>query len=405
MSRATAVVLLAGATYLAAWAFGAELLYPVAVGLALTAVIGSGWVRLSTTPLRFARVIRKRGTIEEGEDVPVQLELELRTRLKPGSIVVVERISKLGERVTPVRSEHGRLQARYTLRALPRGRYTFDDARAVLEDPFGIERRESVLGGKASLLVYPRLVELPSLFSENGGAADDGRRLLLRRPSGFDLHSVREYQEGESLRGVHWRTTAKRGRLMVKELEDAPRNDVAVLLDAHAGPSPSEARAAAFDVQVRAAGSLLGAHARRGRRCVLVVSAAVPQVQRVHAYDGDWQRALELLAAAEPTGATPAPALIADEASTAGGAPELTVVTAALSPELADRVVQQTLARRRVALVYVDATSFGNGGRAARPQPSLLRLQAAGVAVAVLRRGDDLEQKLTATRSSRAAHG
>ncbi len=45
---------------------------------------------------------------------------------------------------------------------------------------------------------------------------------------------MREYVEGESLRKVHWPSTAHRGQLMVKELEDAPRDEVAVLLDGDA---------------------------------------------------------------------------------------------------------------------------------------------------------------------------
>src|SRR6266496_4536858 len=85
-------------------------------------------------------------------------------------------------------------------------------------------------------------------------------------PICFDLHSVREYQQGESLRMVHWRSTAKRGQLMVRELEDSPRDEVAVVLDA----DPVAVVGESFELQVRAAGSLLLAHARRGRRSVLV---------------------------------------------------------------------------------------------------------------------------------------
>src|SRR5205823_8732633 len=125
---------------------------------------------------------------------------------------------------------------------------------------------EIVQAEPQALVVYPRLVALDGLFSEGGTYTQDGRRLLLRRPTGYDLHSVREYVEGESLRKVHWRSTARRGRLMVKELEDAPRDEVAVLLDGHAAPGPG------FEIAVRAAGSILQAHLRRGRRCALVVN-------------------------------------------------------------------------------------------------------------------------------------
>ena len=101
-----------------------------------------------------------------------------------------------------------------------------------MEDPFGVEQGRVPLAEQGALLVLPRIVELDVLFSESGPRADNGRRLLLRRPSGFDVHSVREYEEGESLRKVHWKSTARRGQLMVKELQDEPRDEVAILLDA-----------------------------------------------------------------------------------------------------------------------------------------------------------------------------
>ena len=152
------------------------------------------------------------------------------------------------------------------------GRYAVEEARAAIEDPFGLARAEVELPAGGALVVYPRLVALDRLFSESGAHAQDGRRLLLRRPSGFDLHSVREYERGESLRKVHWPTTARRGQLMVKELEDAPRDEIAVVLDADAGAVAGES----FDVQVRAAGSILRAHAAHGRRAVLALNTAAP---------------------------------------------------------------------------------------------------------------------------------
>ena len=178
----------------------------------------------------------------------MELRLEHTATVPAASLVLVEQVAGLGERRTPLDSNRGR----YTLARLRRGRYHFLEVRAVIEDAFGLQRAEIPLAAPWTLLVYPRLVELDRLFSEGGTYAQDGRRLLLRRPSGFDLHSVREYEQGESLRKVHWRSTAKRGQLMVKELEDAPRDEVAIFLDAEAGTTVAES----FDVQVRAAGSL-----------------------------------------------------------------------------------------------------------------------------------------------------
>ena len=383
-------------TYVAARAFGSKPLYPVALGLLFAPLLAWLWVRLAQGPMRLHREVEA-GERFEGDDVDVELRLERNAHLPPPSLVLVENVSGLGERRTPIDSRHGR----YTLARVRRGRYLFVDVRAVLEDAFGLQRAEIPLAAPWTLLVYPRLVELDRLFSEGGTYAQDGRRLLLRRPSGFDLHSVRDYEEGESLRKVHWRSTAKRGELMVKELEDAPRDEVAVLLDGEASAVVGES----FDVQVRAAGSLLLAQARRGRRAVLFVNGAHKTVQRVHSYETDWPQAYDLLAAAEADGHAPAAASLGDEASSVARALELTVVTASLSPQLVERLLRRTLGQQRAALVYVDPASFGPNGAHPGPQPGLLRLQAGGVPVAVIRRGDDLASKLGGGALRKAADG
>ena len=370
-------------TYLVARAFGSRPLYPVALGLLLALCLAWLWVRLARGPMRLRRTIGV-GDHLEGDDVPVEVELRHSARVAPASTVLVERIAKLGERSTPLRKAARGQRGGYVLGGLRRGRYAFGEARAVIEDAFGLQRVELPLSAPAALLVYPRLAELTRLFSEGGAYGRDGRRVLVRRQSGFDLHSVREYEQGESLRKVHWRSTAKRGQLMVKELEDSPRDEVAVLLDARGAVDPAVGEDV-FDVQVRAAGSILLAQARRGRRALLVVNGASVVSQRVHSLAGDWRAALDVLAAAEPDGRSPAAALLADEASAASRALELTVVTASVSPQLVERLLQRTTTQRRAALVYVDAASFA--GRPRTRAAALPRLVSAGVAVAVVGRG------------------
>jgi uncharacterized protein (DUF58 family) len=392
--RGRLALVLGGATYLGAWAFGSKILYPVALGLPVAVLLAWLWTAFANRPLQLRRTLPA-GERLEGEDVEIQVDLASERRLLPARWTLLERISKLGRRATTLGTD-GR--ARYVLERLPRGRYTFEDSVAVIEDPLGLERVEQPLTAPAALLVYPRLVELERLFSESGTRSHDGRRLLVQRPSGFDLHSVREYEHGDSLRKVHWRSTARRAQLMVKELEDAPRDEVAVVLDA----DPDAVVGESFDVQVRAAGSLLLAHVRRGRRALLVINGARQDQQGVRSPEGDWRQALDLLAAAEPEPGPPLAALLADDGSAAGRALELAVVTASLPPRLVERLVARALGSGNVSLVLVDAASFA--GAPPRPRPELLRLQAVGVDVVVLREGDDLAERLGAPRAAEVAH-
>jgi uncharacterized protein (DUF58 family) len=381
-TRGRLILALGFGIYIAAWGFGSDPLYPVATGLILVIAVAWVWVRLADRPFR---VVRGWGDQEhlEGDDVPVMVELHPTGNVMPALVTLVERVGRLGEQRHVLRRSGRRLSVRYVLERVPRGRYAYHDVRAELLDPFALEQAIVPLPAPGALLVYPRLVRLGPLFSESGDRSHDGRRLLLRRHSGFELHSVREYEQGESLRRVHWRSTARRGQLMVKELEDSPRDEIAVLLDADSKAVLGES----FDVQVRAAGSILEAYVRRGRRAVLAINSERQEVQHVHSPAADWRRALELLAAVEPTGNVAASRLLAED-TPAARALELVVVTARLDAGLVDRLVQRALSRRRVSVVFVDLATF-NGAQRSR-EPGLLRLQAAGVAVAVIGAGDDL---------------
>lgn len=387
--RGRLALALGGLTYAIAWAFGSRALYPVAVGLVLAAAGAWLWVRVGARPARLER--RARGARHyEGDDVVVDLRLDLDGRIPPPPTRVVESVPRLGERDTELEGRGRTRWSRYTLPALPRGRYTVDDARAVVEDPFGLASRTFPLAVDGSLLVYPRHVELDRLFSERGLREPGGRKLLLHRAAGFDLHHVREYAQGESLRRVHWPTTARRSRLMVKELQDAPRDEVAVILDADGAAQTQET----FDISVRVAASIVHAHARQGRRTVLVITGRRQEALHVASGEGDWLAALDVLAAAMPDGRRPLSTVLADQTASASLALELVLVTSSLTRALADRLVQRVLAHRRVSLVYVDRRAR------AEPDPELLRVQAAGVPLAVVRAGDDLGGVLSGWREA-----
>ena len=392
--RGRLALALGATTYLAAWAFGSKVLYPVAIGLPVAVLLAWLWTALANRPLQVRRKLPS-GERLEGDDVEVEVRLVSERRLVPARWTLRERIGKLGEVATPLGADG---HARYVLERLRRGRYAFEGSVAVIEDPFGLERVEQPLDSPGALLVYPRLVELVRLFSEGGTRSHDGRRLLLRRPSGFDLHSVREYEHGDSLRKVHWRTTARRAQLMVKELEDAPRDEVAVVLDAdpeavvggelrRAGPGGGVAPALA-----RPPGA-----ARRARRQRRPRRAAGRSVGR-----------RRLAAGARPArrrraGARPAARRACSPTRRARRAGARARGRDGLTAPAPRRAARRARARQRQRLARL-RRHVQLRRRAPKPMPELLRLQAAGVAVVVLREGDDLAERLGAAEPE-AAHG
>jgi uncharacterized protein (DUF58 family) len=287
-SRGRAVLALGALCWIVAIVFGSPAIYPVAAGLVLVVPLAVAWVRITVRQPHVSRrwrqedAVWRKDDLLERDDIWIQIELAREPGVPLPSVVALERIGHLGERVVELRSHgRGRHWGSYRLSNVPRGRHRFEPVRLSIADPFGLAEARLTVDEQQALVVYPRLVELERLFFDGGAGPEHGRQLLLRRPVGFDLHSVRDYQPGDSLRRVHWPSTARRGELMVKELEDSPRDEVAVLLDGDPSAVVGSPPDSTFDVAVRVAGSILLAQVRRGRRCVLLLNTAGRETQFV----------------------------------------------------------------------------------------------------------------------------
>jgi uncharacterized protein (DUF58 family) len=101
--------------------------------------------------------------------------------------------------------------------------------RSVRGDPFGLARRSVRWTRPVELFVHPLLV---SLAGASAGLLRDLEGQASRDLSDSDLsfHALRDYVAGDDRRYIHWRTTARRGSLMVKQFEDTRRTQTAVAL-------------------------------------------------------------------------------------------------------------------------------------------------------------------------------
>ncbi|MCZ2857069.1 DUF58 domain-containing protein [Blastococcus sp. VKM Ac-2987] len=123
---------------------------------------------------------------------------------------------------------------RYRLLGRHRGRYQLGPLRLRILDPFGLVERTAAGTDTAPLSVVPRVRPLgrEGPGGEHGSGGDGVRRALAVH--GDDDVSVREYRQGDDLRKVHWRATARTGELMVR-LEERPwRAQGTLLLDTRA---------------------------------------------------------------------------------------------------------------------------------------------------------------------------
>ena len=392
MSLRRGGVALGAIALVAAIASGSRALGVVGVGFLLAGGVTWLWAWLVDSPVHVVHKVDPSPAVE-GDSVRVALDLRRRSRVPLGSLTVRLTVGRLGACSCRMQG-HGRLaKGGINLGPLPRGVYELSDPRAVLGDLLGLVTvTPRVQCEPATVVVRPRLTALDGLFSDAGRAAGDGRRVLLRRTAGFDFHSVREYERGESLRRVHWPTSARRGQLMVKELEDTAHDGVVVILDCDPRYAVGDPPESSFDAAVRVAGSLLQAHAVRGRSATLVLTGRARAVVPVRSAAADLDGAVSSLAAAEPDALHGLTQFLAGDYSWAASG-ELAVVTATTDAS-AFAVVLALAARRLVSVVWIDAASFA--ARPTRAEPGLLRLAAHGIPTAVIRQGDDLAAVLSA---------
>lgn len=156
----------------------------------------------------------------------------------------------------------------------PRGIVVVGPATTVRSDPIGLLRREHALADHHDLYVHPRTVTLPStsagLIRDLDGAAT--RRLV---DADISFHAIREYAAGDARRQIHWKSTAKTGRLMVRQFEETRRSRMAVVL----GLAEAEyASADEFELAVSCAASLSLRAVHDARDLDIVVGTEIPRV-------------------------------------------------------------------------------------------------------------------------------
>ena len=392
MSLRRGGVALGTVALVAAIASGSRALGVVGVGFLLAGGVTWLWAWLVDGPVHVVHAVDPLPAVE-GDTVRVALGMRRRSRVPLGSTTVRLTVGRLGACSCRMRG-HGRLsKGGITLGTLPRGVFSLSEPRVVFGDLLGLVAvTPRVECEPATVVVRPRLTALDGLFSDAGRAVGDGRRVLLRRAAGFDFHSVREYEQGESLRRVHWPSSARRGQLMVKELEDTAHDSVVVILDCDPRYAVGDPPESSFDSAVRVAGSLLQAHAVRGRAAMLVSTGRMRAVVPVRSAAADLDGAVNSLAAAEPDALDGLGRFLAGDHTWASSG-ELAVVTATTDASAFAQVLALAT-RRLVSVVWIDAASFAS--RPTRAEPGLLRLAAHGIPTAVVRQGDDLAAVLAA---------
>jgi uncharacterized protein (DUF58 family) len=124
-------------------------------------------------------------------------------------------------------------QFSYRLRPLRRGHFHFSSADLLLPSPLGLWLARRRLDCPGQVRVYP---DFARLYGAELMAVDDwlsrlGVRQKPRRGLGLEFHQLREFRDGDSLRQIDWKATARKGTPIAREYQDERDQQILFLLD------------------------------------------------------------------------------------------------------------------------------------------------------------------------------
>jgi uncharacterized protein (DUF58 family) len=159
--------------------------------------------------------------------------------------------------------------------------------------PFGVARRLREVAVEGATLVLPVVVELGDLsFIQPAPALDSAIHTVPRRGQGPEYLGVREYRTGDSMRHVHWPSTARAGAIMVREFEQETTRRLAIVVDSS---RDSGEEWTPLDRCCSAAGSIALAASARGQGARLIASGGAGTEILARAESGELLRKLAML--------------------------------------------------------------------------------------------------------------
>jgi uncharacterized protein (DUF58 family) len=369
------------------------------------------WSSLSVrwyTVGRFARGVRQ----QLGQVFEERFEVKNTSRFYRPWLAIIDEADLPGAGgsrvISRITSREVRNYSAYTL-LVKRGQYHLGPTTYLSGDPFGLFECHRAVKGEQSLLVLPYIVELNS-FPFPPGLLPGGK---AKRQKTQDITphagTVREYAPGDSLNRIHWPTSIRKDKLMVKEFEEDPRADVWIFLDADRDVNLSMAKeivppkieqvwmwqkrtevelpADTFEYAVSAAASISKYFIKQGQSVGL--SSASRQMTILPAERGERQlgKILETLAFLQSDGRLPLAGMVQSQFMQLPRGSTVILISSSPYKEVILAVDALTFRDMRPVVVLIDPSSFANVYGSGKIYHEI---QMRKVPVTIVKCGDDL---------------
>lgn len=256
-------------------------------------------------------------------------------------------------------SWYHKVKRRYPISCQQRGAFTFGPARIRSGDLFGFFTREEEVKQLDRLIVYPKIVPVETLGIPSMQPFGDIRTRSHIFQDPVLTMGIREYSSGDSLRRIHWKTTARLGSLQTKVFEPTTTVDMGIFLDVRTVKPPLwGVIPELLELAVVIAASLAKHSLDEGYRVGLYANqnqlssdgfVRLPPSQ----HSDQLQHILEALAYLHPTETTPIASLIADESRYLPWGSTIVVISAQPTDALFFALSRVKRSGRKVALIRV----------------------------------------------------
>ena len=415
--RRTTVLVLALLALIVGLATGRELMFTISYLLGLLLIISFAWAWANINWVHLSRLTRTRRA-QVGRPLEERFMVRNTSRIPKLWLEVRDFSTLPGHHASHVTYNLGpRKTYSWRVRTMcaRRGRYRLGPIRLRTSDPFGLFPMER------DLLPTTHIVVLPLTFAIHQFALPVGMLPggdALRRRTHYvttNAAGVRDYAPGDSFSRIHWRSTARRNRLIVKEFELDPLADIWIAPDMSifgqitAKPKPAASSYAAGlslwqpgetfslpetteEYVVSIAASLAQHFLRRDRAVGLLAYGQSNEIAQPDRGERQRGRILEMLSVLRATGEIPITDVLAGELHLFSRGTTIIVITPTTWNEWLPAARQ--LARRglRVVTVLVNPASFG-GARSNDQLAAALR--ANGLVAYQVNCGDDLTAVLS----------
>ncbi len=200
-------------------------------------IVNGGVTFAMTRKLFLSRQLPKRLMV--GEPTSIDITVSNKKRVIPSALITVEdqivgpREQLTGKIVFAQVPAHASRKGQYQIRFMQRGRYRLGPVRVTSRFPLGIVERGQLVDIQDEILIHPRIGLLAQWWHRRSQEGSEASRFSKGNagPHHDEFHRIREYRPGDELRSIHWKTSARRNELMVREYRQIRDQRLLLILD------------------------------------------------------------------------------------------------------------------------------------------------------------------------------